>query len=92
MLCLGDRHETSLENIQVYFSQLTRAYQEALEEGLQQGLEPIRAQVSRRLGTVEPELRSQIQQLSSVQVEELGEALWDFSTTEDLIAWLQTLG
>lgn len=50
VLCLGDRHETSLENIQVYFSQLTRVYQEALEEGLQQGLEPIRAQVLGELG------------------------------------------
>ncbi len=54
----------------------TRVYQEALEEGLQQGrqegeLAVVLKQLTRRLGTIEPELRSQIQQLSSAQVEEL---------------------
>lgn len=77
----------------------TRVYQEALEEGLQQGrqegrqegeLAVVRKQLTRRLGTIEPELRSQIQQLSSVQLEELAEALLDFSSTVDLVTWLQT--
>jgi predicted transposase YdaD len=73
----------------------TRVYQEALEEGLQQGrqegeLAVVLKQLTRRLGTIEPELRSQIQQLSSAQVEELAEALLDFSTTADLVTWLQS--
>jgi predicted transposase/invertase (TIGR01784 family) len=73
----------------------TRFYQEALEEGLEQGrqegeLAVVLRQLRRRLGTVEPQLQLQIQQLSSAQLEELAEALLDFSTAEDLVTWLQT--
>ncbi|MBD6619362.1 DUF4351 domain-containing protein [Komarekiella sp. 'clone 1'] len=77
-------------------------YQEILQEGVQQGIQLGIQQgiqqgevtlalrlLTRRLGTVSPELQAQIQQLSSVQLEALSEALLDFSTTEDLIAWLQ---
>lgn len=81
----------------------TRVYQEALEEGLQQGRNEGRQEgrqegelavvwrlLTRRLGTVEPELQSRIQELSSAQLEELAEALLDFSTKADLVAWLPT--
>ena len=69
----------------------TRVYQEALEEGRQEGeLAVILRLLTRRLGTLEPEMRSRLQQLSSTQLEELAEALLDFSTTEDLVSWLQT--
>ncbi|MBW4675220.1 MAG: DUF4351 domain-containing protein [Desmonostoc geniculatum HA4340-LM1] len=43
----------------------------------------------RGLGTVPSQLQAQIQQLSTSEVEALGEALLDFSTTQDLAAWLQ---
>jgi hypothetical protein len=36
-----------------------------------------------------PDLQSQIRQLSASQLEDLAEALLDFSTKEDLVAWLQ---
>ena len=54
----------------------TRVYQEALAEGLELGrldgeLAVVRRLLTRRLGTVEPKLLSQIQQLSSAQLEEL---------------------
>ena len=49
-------------------------------------MEPL---LTRQLGTTAPQLRSQIQQLSNTQIEELAEALLDFSTTEDLVAWLE---
>ncbi|MBV8887827.1 MAG: DUF4351 domain-containing protein, partial [Chroococcidiopsidaceae cyanobacterium CP_BM_RX_35] len=42
-----------------------------------------------RLGQLTPELRAQIQTLSVTQLEELGEALLDFSTIQDLMNWLQ---
>ena len=69
-------------------------YQEILQQGIQQGIQQGEValalrQLTRRLGMVPPELQAQIQQLSSVQVETLGEALLDFSTTQDLVAWLQ---
>lgn len=69
----------------------TRVYQEALEEGRQEGeLAVILRLLTRRLGTIAPELRSQLQQLSSSQLEELAEALLDFFTTADLVTWLET--
>ncbi len=73
-------------------------YQEILQEGLQRGRQEGRQEgeatlvlrlLARRLGQTTPEWRSQIQQLSIAQLEELGEAILDFSTTQDLTDWLQ---
>ena len=62
-----------------------------MEAGRQEGeLAVVLRLLTQRLGAVEPEVRSQLQQLSSTQLEELAEALLDFSTTEDLASWLQT--
>jgi predicted transposase/invertase (TIGR01784 family) len=64
----------------------TKVYQEAkLEEG--QSL--ILRLLTRRIGDVAPELESQIKSLSLVQIEDLGEALLDFSEPTDLKNWLQ---
>jgi predicted transposase/invertase (TIGR01784 family) len=72
----------------------TRVYQEAREEGLREGTEHERSlilrQLNRRLGSVSPELRFQVEQLSLQQLEALGEALLDFSTESDLQNWLTT--
>lgn len=66
-------------------------YQEILQEGRQQeALAFVLRLLTRRFGTVDPDLQSRVQRLSSDQLEELGEALLDFSTTQDLVAWLQT--
>jgi hypothetical protein len=43
----------------------------------------------RRLGDVDPEIKSRIRRLSIEQLENLGEAIFDFTTTSDLITWLQ---
>ena len=45
--------------------------------------------LTRQLGTIAPKLLLQIQQLSNAQIEELAEALLDFSTIENLVAWLE---
>ena len=71
----------------------TRVYQEALEEGLEQGrqegeLAVVLRQLTRRVGAIEPEMRSRLQQLSSPQLEELALALLDFTTKADLVSWL----
>ena len=73
----------------------TRVYQEAREEGIEEGeARGERAIVlrllNRRLGTVPPELAAQIEELLLPQVEALADALLDFSVEADLIAWLQT--
>lgn len=65
-----------------------------MEEGLQQGkqeeaLSLIMRLLNRRIGTVEPELQERIRQLSLAQLEDLAEALLDFSDVADLAAWLR---
>jgi predicted transposase YdaD len=79
--------------------------QETLDEGLQQGLEQglqrgrqeegrslILRQLTRRIGTIAPTLESKILTLSIVELETLGEALLDFSSSADLDNWLRALG
>ncbi|NJR75768.1 MAG: DUF4351 domain-containing protein [Scytonema sp. CRU_2_7] len=61
-------------------------YQEIMQQGK---LELIIRQLQRRFGHIEPILQSKIQQLSSYPLEELGEALLDFSSKQDLVTWLQ---
>jgi Domain of unknown function (DUF4351) len=79
--------------------QLSPAYtkwrEETLQEGRQEGEQAGEArlvlrQLSRRMGGLSPEVRSQIQSLSLPQLESLGEALLDFSQPSDLQDWLRS--
>ncbi|MBN3870117.1 DUF4351 domain-containing protein [Nostoc sp. JL33] len=76
-------------------------YQDILQKGLQQGLqqgeergkkqEPLQLilrQLTRRFGAIEPEIEQQIRTLSIAQLEELAEALLDFSSQSDLVNYL----
>jgi predicted transposase YdaD len=68
-------------------------FQEILQEGRDEGkqeqaLATIYRLLPRRIGTVAPELQQRLLQLSLPQLEDLTEALLDFSRPEDLIAWL----
>jgi predicted transposase YdaD len=66
-------------------------YQEILQEGEERGeARLILRLLTRRIGEVAPQLRSQIQSLSLNQIEELGEALLDFSSPADLDNWLRS--
>jgi predicted transposase YdaD len=47
-------------------------------------------QLNRRIGEVPPALLEGIEKLSLEQLENLGEALLDFTTVADLQAWLET--
>ena len=68
----------------------TRFYQEAFAEGRQEAeVQLVWRQLNRRLGNLDPSLEQQIRRLSVEQVETLAEALLDFSSVEDLQAWLQ---
>ncbi len=69
-----------------------------MEQGLQQGLQQGRQegelalvlrQLSRRLGALTPQLQECIQRLSITQLEDLGEALLDFTSAADLEDWLE---
>lgn len=80
-------------------------YQKILQQGVQQGLQQgqqlgrqegeaalIIRQLNRRLGSVDSATQEQIRNLSSFQLEELGEALLDFSDATDLATWLRDQG
>ena len=67
----------------------TRVYQEGREEGERAIVLRL---LQRRLGTVSPELRQQVEALPLARLEALAEALLDFSSAEDLIAWLTAKG
>ena len=73
-------------------------YQEIIQEGVKQGLQQGKREealsytmrlLTRRLGAVKPKLQAPIQELTITQLEELGEALLDFTDTKDLVAWLE---
>lgn len=76
---------------------VTSWMREGLEQGRQEGLEAGRRQealalvlrqLARRVGVVEPQLQERIQELEIAQIEDLGEALLDFTSKADLEAWL----
>ncbi len=62
----------------------------AIIKGRQEGQqELIMRLLMRRFGTVELEIQTRIRRLSIDQLENLGEAILDFTSTSDLITWLQ---
>ncbi|NDJ25787.1 DUF4351 domain-containing protein [Nostoc sp. B(2019)] len=69
----------------LYQEDRERAKQEGKEEG-QQDL--IIRQLNRRFGEIDASLIEQVRELSIEQLEELGEALLDFSVVADLEVWL----
>lgn len=64
----------------------TRVYQEAQRE---EALTFLLRLLTRKFGTIEAEIQSQLQRLSKTQLEELGEASLNFTAIADLLTWLQ---
>jgi len=86
------RKETMRESV-IY----QEIHEEGLLEGIQQGIQQgqkreavsfVMRQLTRRVGELAPELEVQIQSLSVDTLEDLGEALLDFTGVEDLVSWL----
>jgi Domain of unknown function (DUF4351) len=74
-----------------------RGIKRGIEQGIEQGMTQearslILRQLTRRIGTIAPNIESQISTLSVSQLESLGEALLDFSSAADLDEWLRTPG
>jgi hypothetical protein len=66
-------------------------YERGKQEGEQEGEQRLIFRLlQRRVGELSTELQERIQFLSLNQLENLGEALLDFTTMEDLLNWLQT--
>lgn len=63
--------------------------QEGMRQGLHQGKqELVSRQIQRRFGSVPAEVTERLDTLPSEQLDELGEALFDFSSLSDLETWL----
>ncbi|HAT12380.1 MAG TPA: transposase [Microcoleaceae bacterium UBA11344] len=85
--------------IQDQLGSVMKGIEIGLQQGIEQGIERgkiagqialILRQIVRRVGEVAPEIEANIQQLSGEQLDDLGEALLDFTTQEDVIAWLES--
>ncbi len=64
-------------------------YQEIIQKGVKSGkLELIIRQLKRRIGEVSAKLESQIKELSGEKLDELSEAILDFSQPDDLVNWI----
>ncbi|MBW4573131.1 MAG: DUF4351 domain-containing protein [Tolypothrix carrinoi HA7290-LM1] len=70
-------------------------YQEILQEGREEGrqseLRLVKRLLTRRIGAINSQLQTQIENLSLTQLEDLGEALLDFNSETDLVNWLNNL-
>lgn len=89
--------QKSREEIEAMFElsdlKQTLIYQEAFAEGEELGKQQGEAnlvlrQLNRRFSEISPTLVEQIRALSVEQLENLGEALLDFGSDEDLMDWL----
>lgn len=88
----------TMESVQqeVVMEIVTSWMERGIEQGLQQGkqseaLTLILRQLPRRIGAINPQLQANIRTLSVPQLEELAEALLDFSQEADLVNWLQQI-
>jgi predicted transposase/invertase (TIGR01784 family) len=69
-----------------------RGLQRGLEQGRQQGeVTLILRLINRRFGAIEPQLEQRIRGLSTSQLEQLGDALLDFTSQNDLINYLANI-
>ena len=68
-------------------------YQEIHEEGRKgEAVSLVNRLLTRRVGALSPELQEPLQSLPVESLEDLGEALLDFTEVEDLVAWLSENG
>lgn len=84
------RREDMRESV-IYQEILQEGREEGREEGRQSELRLVIRQLTRRIGAINVQLQTQIENLSLTQLEDLGEALLDFATQEDLVNWLNSL-
>ena len=71
----------------------TRVYREIKQEVLQEGESKLILRLlTRRVGELSTEVKSQVEKLPLEQLENLGEALLDFNSMSDLQTWLDGVG
>ncbi|WP_219884711.1 DUF4351 domain-containing protein [Merismopedia glauca] len=93
----------SLRTSPAYLEYIERETQKAIQQGVQQGIqqgmqqgrtaegrELVLKQLTRKLGSLSPELQERVSGLGIEPLESLGEALLDFESVQDLENWLSS--
>ena len=88
----GNKSQREVEEMLGITLRETQVYREIKEEGREEGREEgekslVLRQLARRVGELPQEVRQLVESLSLEQLENLGEALLDFSGMSDLDAW-----
>ena len=82
--------------MEIVTSWMKRGLEQGRQEGRQEGLAHERKLVLRLLrkllDDLDPAAEEQIELLSADRLDQLGEALLDFNSTADLVAWLRSQG
>ena len=84
-----------LEKREMFFEDQRGAVIKGINEGVIQGVIQgqqtlILRQIARRTGDISPESQARILQLSAEKLDDLGDILLDFTSQDDLIAWLES--
>ncbi len=80
-----------LEKREMFIEDQRGAIIKGIQQGIQEGQQALIVRLlERRVGAIAPEIQSRIGQLSSEELENLGVALFDFTSASDLMAWLQS--
>ena len=72
----------------IYKARLDEARQEGIQQGIRQEATLVVRQLKRKVGELSPNLESRVMGLPINVLEDLGEALLDFNSVDDLINWL----
>ncbi|MFB2836675.1 DUF4351 domain-containing protein, partial [Floridanema evergladense] len=74
----------------LYLERIQDANQQGIEQGIQrEAVSFVMRLLSRRFGSIAPNIEEQIRRLSVNQLEDLGEAILDFQSEIDLTSWLE---
>lgn len=70
------------------------AAQQALERGMERGMERGKSElivrnIRRLIGEISPDIQTQISELNLENLDNLGDAMFDFESVSDLVTWLQ---
>jgi predicted transposase YdaD len=83
-------NDIELKQTRFYQDVFTEGRQEGLHEGLHEGeAKIILRQLNHQLGNLTPKTITNIQKLNSDQLETLADKVFDFTTQNDLDAWLE---
>ncbi|MEA5536115.1 DUF4351 domain-containing protein [Crocosphaera sp. XPORK-15E] len=76
--------------MEIVTSWMEKGIEKGIERGIGQGEQRIiKRQLKRRFNNISATLESRINSLSSEQIENLADAIFDFQSLEDLTNWLE---